>query len=179
MEKTIEQKRILLEKKIERIFLEEQFEESEDSFFMSYEQWLRIRKLRKYEEDKKIPQKDRPTIKTFSFCKTEIYAPSNIDEDKYIKRIQEEYEELKKYQTFDLLKDYRSRHRHTYYYYCNFYNSCESYEIHFEGKNYLEISFKCVLDEREHIERRKDKVKIKNVGKKDKKHGRKNPTNRK
>ena len=87
MEKTIEQITKSRELKLERIFLLEEFQTCEESFFMSYNQWLMIRKLRKYEEDKKRPyiQKDRPTIKTYSFCKTEIYVPYNLDEDKYQK----------------------------------------------------------------------------------------------
>jgi len=176
MEKTIEQITKSRELKLERIFLLEEFENCEESYFMSYEQWLRIRKLRKDKDKKKYHiKKDIPTIKTFSFCKTEMYIPSYVNEEKYIKRVQEEYEELRKFESVILWISYRNRHNRNYYY----YEYCDSDEIHFESKNYLAISFKCVLDEREHIERNHLKGKKYYTGKKDRNNGRKNPTNRK
>ena len=164
--------------KLERIILlQEEYEESIESKYMTFIEYTMVKKFRE-EKEKKKPSKQVYE----NYYKTIIFRNKNIniskystDEDikNYLDRLEKEFDILNKYDTFTLLNKYRKRFRYHY-----------SFDtILFEGKDYLTQSFKFVLDEREHIPiRKKDRdklLRVKYQGKKDKNNGRKNPTNRK
>lgn len=167
-------KRKTRELKFERVLLYAEWEErGPEEQYINWQQWLKIRKLRKDLEDSK-QLKSKSTLQvpilTYTISGTTIkirkHYYSTDDFTKYCERIEKEFKILNQYDTKVLLLSYKFRNR-----------SCWESTIQFENNSFLCETFKYVLDTREHIPMRK--MKIIHVGKKDKNNGRKNPTNRK
>lgn len=152
------------EKKLERVFVYHDYLDMLKLYAgLTWEQFLKIRKLRKENDKKLSANKTVPEIYLYTSYGIQIKKPSyinDIDFKEYIKRLNYEYYELQKFDTTILLFTYKNRHR--------WYYSI----IDFDGREYLCESFKHVLDTREHITIGKKKIII--PGKKDRNHGRKN-----
>ena len=158
------------ELKLERIILYSKWRNRPvEEKHLDWEHWMLLRKLRRESEK---PKKE----KTQSYNHDDVYIITSFNEkvhkpywmelksfEDYILRLNREFIELDKYDTWTLLYNYKFRFRPTSY-------------IDYDGVEYLVDSVKYVLDTREHITIKKKK-RI-HMGKKDKKHGRKNPTNK-
>ena len=179
----MEQKHIIAkrrerEKKLERVSLYWEWEEREPGeAHINWEQWQKLRVLRKEILKKRKIYKDTEPVKPqFSGMTSfgvliEKYNNSYSSQeefDKYICRLNCEYQNLNKHSTRELLDYYRNRWSY--------------YNWRFNGEDFLPQSFKYVLDNREHVPRKSKKKtvkeRLKHQGKKDKRVGRKNPTNR-
>ena len=154
------------ELKLEKILLYAEWEErcSEEKH-LTWEQWLRLRKLREELKPKPKPiiYKDLKEYNLYGNVIVQSICQSDEDFIETYQRLEKEYNILNSYDTRTLLWAYLKRNRR----YCD--------SINFEGNILLSLSFKYVLNNREHIV--KKKLKKQHGGKKDKKHGRKNPTN--
>jgi len=174
--------RELRELKLERILLYSKWEKRPpEEKHLDWKHWMLLRKLRKETENYRyyknksddLSYDNSEYVYTFFGAKIEkVWWKSNEEFDNYITRLNREYVKLQKYDTKPLLYKYMNKYNNNYSMcVCEYYS-----EILLEGECYLTESFKYVLDTREHIERKKKKKNFQ--GKKDKKHGRKNPTKR-
>lgn len=163
---TKEQIRKKRELKFERVLLYAEWEERcVEEAHWSWEQWLKIRKLRKTQEKSRTVITYKEDFVTTSFgAKIIKHKYCNEGFNDYIQRLEKEFYILNEFNTVELLYAYLHRDRSI--------NSV---------KKYLSESYRYVLNTREHIDRknRKTRARIKHSGKKDRNNGRKNPTNRK
>jgi hypothetical protein len=169
------------EKKLERVSLYWEWEEREPcEAHFSWEQWQKLRQLRKQNHKTKIKNTYVPENPQFSAMTAfgvliKRYNDHLTQEefDKYIWRLNCEYQILNKHSTKELLYYYKMRWNHFCFPYCN--DTCIKFS------KFMIETFKYVLDGREHLPRPKKKTskeRVKYQGKKDKRNGRKNPTNR-
>lgn len=159
------------ELKLEKVLLYNEWEERcPEERHMTWEQWLKIRKLRKQsEKSNKVHYKiEYEIVKTTSFGVKVIkpYWQSDEDFNNYIFRLEKEHYALINCNTEELLYAYLHRNR------------CYASGVFFPyPQKYLSESFKYILNTREHIPRKG--IKRLYRGKKDRNNGRKNPTNKK
>jgi len=177
MEQTSEEVRKLRELKLERILLYTKWKNRPpEELHYDWKQWMLLRKLRRENQKPELntntsnfeEHEDDYIITSFDVKINQSYL-SNQEFVEYVDRVEREFRELQKIDTWTLLRNYKNRYHN--------YEWDEYDSLSIDDVKYLQSSVKYVLNTREHITTKKDKIKL--SGKKDKKHGRKNPTKRK